>query len=250
MIHDVGAIVASSIATIILLHGAAQVFVPKTMLQMYQAPQGKLNTHLYSVMGTVSVSLGVAALCLLFSWTNFATSTGYALVPWVVVAAKNILSGKGNEVGYPLSNDVAPLLLGVFVCASSLAGLDFAENAAKFVGYFILLNGATLVITPDKHANAWGAELSVIKEKEPIVTMSLRALGLYLLSLGTFVTSAGIGYTATQAFGVAWVWATMMSLLPLFSKEMKGRFNVYHMVWYVPHIIVLGTTIFSAWHFR
>jgi hypothetical protein len=53
-------------------------------------------------------------------------------------------------------------------------------------------------------------------------------------------------FTPVQGFENACVWIIAMTVIPVFSKKIKGGLNASHMMRFVPHALVLGTTIFSS----
>lgn len=230
------------VALLGLVSGLGQMMAPQTLLKAYNAPTGLLNSHIFVISGTYCTSFAIMALALMFGvTTSYTDALGYGMIPIFVTSIKHVVANKSASVGYSKSDDFLLLVLGALIFVGTLGKFGMAGGTAKVYTVIMLLNGANCAIFPSSHAKAYGTKLKAL-QVEPIVSQSLRALGLMMLLQGTFVACLCYGMHVTQAFGYSWIWAVISTLLPVLSEANAGV-GVGLFLWFIPHALVLSATL-------
>ena len=246
-IQTLGTGIASFTAVLATGYGLAEMAAPKTMISIYRGPTGPMNTYLTSVMGTASTACGVGMMMTLFAEAPFLVALASSLIPWIVYGVGCVLKNVEATLGIPRSNYLFPLVsspvIGYF-CLTAETGI--AHIVASVYAGFIVLNGTTLVIATQSHEKAWGGAKR--PAGEPFIGLSLRLLGLRLLSYGVFMLMVGAGVNPVHAVGASWIPIAASTGLVLMSDIAK-KLNVSVgavSAWILPHLVIIaGTFLFS-----
>uniref|UniRef100_A0A6U1RPN2 Uncharacterized protein n=1 Tax=Cyclophora tenuis TaxID=216820 RepID=A0A6U1RPN2_CYCTE len=217
-------------------------FAPKTILNLYKAPTGPMNTHLMRFVGTAGLAYAIILVCSLFFNMSYTSAVGYSLVPWIASGVRDAVARVDKSLGLHPINFMFNLLMGPLIAYVCLYGTEYyADLVARVFGGFMTLNGLTMTFATDSHVKAWGGNTP---DNEPILSSSLRTFGLHMLAYGLLMEALQSGMNVVPALGLTWVFLAACPVLPLLSSTAK-KFKLSAKLLValtLPNAIIIGGT--------
>ena len=235
-------IIAKTATIISLVNGFLTLLFPKVTIKIYGPPSTALHEHIIHVVGVTNATLGLLFYFMIFQELSLAESVGWCQIIWLIEPIRNLSMGLSKKLGNPIILEIFPLCMASTIIYSCLIQSSYSDIAAEAFGYFSLVTGVSKLVDPELDSKAWGCT----DKKNARELSTMRTIGYFFLSIGTFVASVARGYSKYQAVGLAWIPIFACTFAPFFvTNEVKDHnLNVRALLpWFVIHAIIIGSLV-------